>query len=284
MQSADTIHRYAIGDPGRAAQEVGAGTASPATGRSDVTASAVDVLGLTIRAASVRGVLHRHYGVPRQDSYSASWQEDSESVVVVVCDGVGSLEMSHDAADHVAGRVADVLRRDENGDPGWARAFTTLSAELTELAATRGEMATTVVAARVTAANGAFRAQIGWVGDSAAYLLSPEGWQNVGGSVKTVDADAEPLVSTTRALPGRVVEAGSNVVEFDWDTVLFLMTDGVADPLGTGAGEVGETLASWWAAPPDPFTFAAQVGFARRSFDDDRTVVGVWPTSQQAGE
>jgi hypothetical protein len=28
--------------------------------------------------------------------------------------------------------------------------------------------------------------------------------------------------------------------------------------------------------PPDPYTFAAQVGFARKSHIDDRTVVGIW--------
>ncbi|RUP27140.1 MAG: hypothetical protein EKK51_27925 [Mycolicibacterium sp.] len=284
MQTIDTTHRYTIGDPGRAADEVGAGAAGLQPGRSDIVADAADALGLTIRAASVRGVLHRHYGTPRQDSYSMSWQPDSETLLVVACDGVGSLEMSHEAADHVADRLADVVHRDGSGDLDWTSAFTALSDELTELAATRGQMATTVVAARVVAAGGRFRAEIAWVGDSAAYLLRPEGWEVVGGTVKTVDDDGGPLVSTTRALPGREVEVSTNIVEFDWDAALFLMTDGVADPLGAGAGEVGETLAAWWATPPDPFTFAAQVGFARRSFDDDRTVVGVWPASQKAAE
>jgi hypothetical protein len=40
--------------------------------------------------------------------------------------------------------------------------------------------------------------------------------------------------------------------------------------------QVKETLADWWAAPPNLFEFAQQVGFARRGHLDDRTVVGVW--------
>jgi hypothetical protein len=36
-------------------------------------------------------------------------------------------------------------------------------------------------------------------------------------------------------------------------------------------------LAAWWRRPPDPFTFGAQVGFARKTHLDDRTVIGLWP-------
>ena len=46
------------------------------------------------------------------------------------------------------------------------------------------------------------------------------------------------------------------------------------------------TLAAWWARPPDPLTFAAQVGFARKTHVDDRTVVGIWPdeSDEDAGQ
>ena len=62
--------------------------------------------------------------------------------------------------------------------------------------------------------------------------------------------------------------------------VLVLMSDGVGDPLGAGTGEVGQTLAESWRKPPYILTFAAQVEFARRSFDDDRTVIAVWPVPE----
>jgi hypothetical protein len=45
---------------------------------------------------------------------------------------------------------------------------------------------------------------------------------------------------------------------------------------GAWSAEVRDTLASWWRSPPDVLTFAAQVGFARKSHIDDRTVVGIW--------
>jgi hypothetical protein len=58
---------------------------------------------------------------------------------------------------------------------------------------------------------------------------------------------------------------------------LAVMTDGLSDPLGSGAGDVGAFLATHWATPPDALAFASQVGFYRRSFADDRTAVVVWP-------
>ena len=284
VQAPEGMCGYTIGDPGRASAEVGAGPPAGPVGRPDIIADAADVDGLAVRAASTRGVLHRRYGVPRQDSYSVSWQPDSSSLLVTVCDGVGSLAMSHEAADWVALRLSDGVHRDQSGMPDWSTAFAAVSGELQELGGGRDEMATTVVTACVTAITGGFRAEIAWVGDSAAYLLGLQGWEVVGGSVKTVDADGGPLVSTTQALPSSSIEVHTSVVEFGRDAALFLMTDGVADPLGGGTGEVGLTLASWWATPPDPFTFAAQAAFARRSFDDDRTVVGVWPSASTVAQ
>jgi len=115
-----------------------------------------------------------------------SWHQDSTALFITVCDGVGSLEMSQDAAEWVTLRMAEIVRRDESGALDWPAAFATLSAELAELAAVRGPMATTVVSACVTPVDDRFRAEIAWVGDSAAYLLGPAGWEVAGGSVKTV--------------------------------------------------------------------------------------------------
>jgi hypothetical protein len=61
--------------------------------------------------------------------------------------------------------------------------------------------------------------------------------------------------------------------------VLVLMSDGVGDPLVDGAGEVGRVLSGAWRRPPRDVDFAAQVGFAKRTYDDDRTVVAVGPVS-----
>jgi hypothetical protein len=260
------IGGYAIGDPGRASVEVGAGVPCGPLGWPDTAIDAHGVGGLEVRAASVRGIVHRYYGTPRQDSYSIAWQQDSNDLIIVVCDGVGSLESSHEAADLVARRMAAVLTRDaDTGELGWAEAFTAISDEIVNLSTeTGGEMATTVVCACISAAaECAHRADIAWIGDSAAYLLTASGWAVVGGSVKTAEADGDagaPLSSSTKALPSSSIALHTNAIEFTAGAGLFLMTDGVADALGTGCGEVGEGLGLWWDLPPDKFTFAAQVG------------------------
>ena len=55
------------------------------------------------------------------------------------------------------------------------------------------------------------------------------------------------------------------------------MTDGIADCLG-GGGLAADTMRGWWATPPQPVEFAAQVDFASAGFDDDRTLIGIWPS------
>lgn len=278
------IATHSIGDPGSAAAHIRPGVSTAPPCWPDTALDTARIAGLEIRAASVRGLLHRFEGTPRQDSYSFVWQQDPSALIVAVCDGLGSLNESHEAAALVAQHMAGALTRDaSSGELRWAEAFTTCSKAIdSRIDEHGGEMATTVVCACVTTLDeGGYRAELAWVGDSAAYLLDASTWQVVGGTVKTVGAEGDPLSSSTRALPSAAVRPSTNIVEFGSGTALLLMTDGVADPLGEGLGEVGEALASWWSSPPDTFTFGAQVDFARRSFDDDRTVVGVWPVAQE---
>jgi hypothetical protein len=57
-------------------------------------------------------------------------------------------------------------------------------------------------------------------------------------------------------------------------------------PLGTGHGGVGnlfgEVLTGPWV--PSLIEFAHAVGFSRETFDDDRTVVAVWPRTQVSAQ
>jgi hypothetical protein len=59
--------------------------------------------------------------------------------------------------------------------------------------------------------------------------------------------------------------------------VLLLCTDGLALPLAGGTGEVAQTLARELARPPDIVDFARLVDFSRSTYDDDRSLVAVWP-------
>ena len=58
-----------------------------------------------------------------------------------------------------------------------------------------------------------------------------------------------------------------------------LMTAGIDKPLGGGRVEVAGFLAERWRRPPDPLAFMLDVQFERKTFDDDRTVVGIWPSA-----
>jgi hypothetical protein len=103
--------------------------------------------------------------------------------------------------------------------------------------------------------------------------LGADRWQLVTGTDRS---DEDGYYSTgVRPLPSADGAFGWREFRLRGGT-LAVMTDGVSNPL-RWSDQVKESLAAWWRQPPDPFTFAAQVGFARRSHMDDRTVVGVWP-------
>jgi len=113
------------------------------------------------------------------------------------------------------------------------------------------------------------------LGDTSAWLLKADQTWTPLTAVK--GAGEEIATSATAAFPHLDPTAVSpQVVDLATGSALVLMSDGVGDPLGDGTGEVGIQLASWWHAPPPLLEFADQVAFARRSFDDDRTAVGIW--------
>jgi hypothetical protein len=59
--------------------------------------------------------------------------------------------------------------------------------------------------------------------------------------------------------------------------VLLVGTDGFGDPLGAGDGAVGALFAGALRVPPPPLGLAHLLDFSRETFDDDRTLVAVWP-------
>ena len=305
---------FSIGEPGRAAREMPAGVPATPSGHSDVELSVAACGGILLRAATCRGLLHRAFGEPRQDAFATAYQAAADSghgghLVAAVCDGVGSLRRSGEAATLVSRRLAELGCE---GVP-WPEAFKLANEELRAAAAEvlRGVddpaegMATTAVAASVRRDGDGWAGEVAW-GDSALWHLDPaRRWTLLstmpgGDDVPTSDTD---LGGTgARPEPDADIEPGGSAGAddgddpFAWSQVsalpsadgactvrvfrcrggaLFLMTDGVANPL-QWADDVQAALAHWWAAPPDPFTFAAQVSFARRSHTDDRTVVGLW--------
>ena len=272
-------HFLAIGDPGRAAQEITDGHLPARVGPPDVELSMASLPGMLVRAVSSRGLLHKSRSSLRQDAFALGRRAvrgEPERVIALVCDGVGSLDCSDCAAALVSHRLA------EFGSYGvsWPEAFASVSKELYKVAseaaeADAGGMATTAVAVTVSRQGTAWLGDAAWVGDSTLWHLGHElEWTLVTGSQRQ-DGELDYYSSAVQPMPTR--DGSCTWCSFRIDSgALFVMTDGVGNALLWSA-EVRATLASWWARPPEPFTFAAQVGFAKKTYADDRTVVGIWP-------
>ena len=93
------------------------------------------------------------------------------------------------------------------------------------------------------------------------------------------DGIASSAVVGLPRVPTEVIPAVVDVGDGD---VLLIGTDGIGDPLGTGHGGVGNLLREVLTGPsvPSLIEFAHAVDFSREAFDDDRTLVAVWPRKQ----
>lgn len=301
---------FAIGEPGRAAAETPAGLPR-ADGPADAELSAAAVGGMLVRAATVRGLQHRATGTVRQDAFAIGHVGDAGKLrsIVVVCDGVGSYGRSDEAARLVSRLL---VRYAMQGLP-WPSAFDCANAELLRVArraaaagkrrarsarrgrvvgaATEGQgepdrmvdpdadaMATTAVALTVHREDDDWVGEVAWVGDSTLWHLDAAGqWEllsSAPGDDQSRHEDDYYHSNSVRPMPS--AHGGCAWTQFRvGGGALFLMTDGVANPL-RWSGRVRAALTTWWTSIPDPYSFAAQVGFARRTHVDDRTVVGLW--------
>jgi serine/threonine protein phosphatase PrpC len=255
-----------------------------------------------VRACSTRGASHRHVGTPRQDAFCVA--VDDEWLAVCVADGVSEGSHSQVAAE-TAARAACKLALDGAGDlqaldwtglanrvsrrildEGRYRRLVDLSSTddpAEQIRVVRRAMSTTAVVALIARrprSDGAFPYVVAVLaGDSGAYALRNDvftvlaGGKDTGGS-GVADGAVHPLPG-----PSDPVVVSSALAA---DEVLLLTTDGVGDPIGDGGGEVGAELARRWQQPPTAAQLFADVNFLRRSYDDDRTVVGVWVLPEEA--
>jgi hypothetical protein len=292
------LHPPVIGDAGAAAAVEGS-PAMLAIPQPDIAIDAGLYGPLVVRAASVRGAGHRYDGTPRQDDFClAAGGRDNEWFVIAVGDGVSAGPSSH-VASRAAVRFGSKLVADRLDQAGpeqidWddvigSTAGFVLAQARNETGNRRLEardaarvMATTIVFAIVPVypdRTGVRRCTVVPIGDTSGWILRKGGqWEPV---TEVKNQGNAVAVSATAALPllpsGPVVPLAADLQAGD---ALFVLTDGVGDPLGAGTGEVGKVLAAAWSRPPDRYQFAAQVDFRRRSHTDDRTVVAVWPDQQ----
>lgn len=246
-----------------------------------------------VRLVSARGASHRCYAEPRQDH--AGVHVVDGWILAAVADGAGSEPLSHVGArlavEVVLERLALAVQDREDDDlprsparllptelvDGLLRDVATVMCERArrELAS-RVEprrLSTTLCVAAVSPPDpkGRLISSVWRIGDSTAYVLDDDrlvpvfGERGTGELVSSA-TDALPMSTTPERKDGTITA----------DNPLFLVTDGLAMPLGDGSGEVGRYLAERWQEPPDPLTFLVQSQFHRKSFDDDRSVVGIW--------
>ncbi|BBY05025.1 hypothetical protein MNVI_03430 [Mycobacterium noviomagense] len=252
---------------------------------------------MTVRGVSQRGHLHRYNGAPRQDDFALHHLPDGR-VVVVVADGVSAARQSHIGASTATRQAAEWLYShlgDDTADTDWLTMLKTTAWALSERAQTllgldapdpvraEQELATTLACAVIEPTGPhSLRACLVSAGDSAAWLLSAGRFVEVlAGKTVTASGIASSAVIGLPRVPTEVTPA---VVDVAYDDVLLIGTDGIGDPLGAGQGGVGDLFREVLTkpSPPSLIEFAHAVDFSRETFDDDRTLVAVWPKRQIA--
>jgi serine/threonine protein phosphatase PrpC len=254
------------------------------------TDSAIDggeVAGLVVRAASLRGDDHRHYGEPRQDSFGLHVLGGKHGDILLACvaDGIGSKPLSHIGSAAVCRFLAEEIepyaarmldpQRESNLDEWCRELVARLNARLELEAASRKvspqSLSTTLVAALIGPVDsGRRRAVLFAVGDSPAFVLRSGGFQEPFDS-----GDEELAGAATAALPGLPDAVSVRVADFVPGDVVVLCTDGLGNPMRDDM--VRKQLAEWWGgAPPGLPLFFWQMSFRAQSFGDDRTAVNVW--------
>ncbi|MFI9639026.1 protein phosphatase 2C domain-containing protein [Micromonospora sp. NPDC051925] len=253
--------------------------------RPDTVIDGWAAVGFEVRAASVRGPGHRASGVPRQDDFALATA--GGSVIAVVADGVSNAPLSHLGATMVCRTVVDyLLRADAPIDwhdllrcAGWAL-VEYAGRQLGETDPQRAEtlLASTVVIAHVRPDGpGRAVAQLVRVGDSAAWRLRDGRWEPLFAALS--DPQDELLPDGVAALPRVPAEVDPVEVAIAEGDVLVLATDGFAEPLGDGTGDLGRLFRDGLTTPPAMTRLAWMLDFTGGSWDDDRTVLAVWPVS-----
>ncbi|GGT05718.1 protein phosphatase 2C domain-containing protein [Nonomuraea spiralis] len=248
--------------------------------------------GVTLRSASVRGERHRYYRQPRQDATCAVVHEATGTVAFAVADGLSGASASTVGASEACraavwalhaqldeGRpapdLAAVLRYAAETLHRQAAAMLRREPDVTQV---EDLLATTLVTGTARPGPHGVEVSLIRVGDSGAWTLDPAGPRYRPLFVPKTDGDVVPTSVT--ALP-RVPERPER-----WSgalapgQVLLVGTDGFGDPLGDGDGRVGALFAEHLAAPPSASWLAHLLDFSRETFDDDRTLLALWPRNE----
>ncbi|WP_433516646.1 protein phosphatase 2C domain-containing protein [Nonomuraea sp. CA-143628] len=258
---------------------------------------------LTLRWASVRGERHRYYRQPRQDATFAVLHEGTGTVVFAVADGLSSATAATvGAAEACRSAVWAILAQLDEGRPGPdfsaldfpaldfsavvsyvvetlnRQAAALLRQEDPDLAQVEELLATTLVAGTARPGAEGIELSLFRVGDSGAWVL--ELVRPRFHPLFALKTEGEVVAGSVFALPRvpRQLEQWSG--KLVPGQALLVGTDGFGDPLGDGGGQVGALFAEHLTVPPSPMWLAHLLDFSRETFDDDRTLLALWPRSE----
>ncbi|MEU5445451.1 protein phosphatase 2C domain-containing protein [Streptomyces griseofuscus] len=247
---------------------------------------------LALRFASVRGAKHRYYRQPRQDTARAAAHENSGSVVFAVADGVSSATESHQGAVEACRASVDRMLHMLDYVPGpldlsdvaayaasWLEELTRWRLGTTHPGPEEVARlyATTLVAGAVRPTPDGPRVELFRIGDSGAWLLDRASGHYHQVFVSKTGTDAVLVRNEVAPLPRIPDSLDQAAFHLSHHMVLLSGTDGFGDPLGDGDGAVGALFASHLAEPPPPLWLGHVLDFSRETFDDDRTLLAVWP-------
>lgn len=253
---------------------------------------------LHLRLASVRGYQHRFDGRPREDDAAAACDPDTGTVVFAVADGVSGARQPHIGSQLACRSAIEQMLAQVRGSGGgyvanWEKLLSTVHWQLVEQARrilrspeagpqeTADLLATTLVAGTATPNESGVFIHVISVGDSGVWQIEQENIHRLAGGKQT---GADGLVSSAVApLPFLPNVIRPLPFQLEAGTVLLVGTDGFGDPLGNGTGPVARLFHTRLRRPVPPLGFAHLLDFSRETFDDDRTLIALWPRSKDEG-
>ncbi|WP_330287642.1 protein phosphatase 2C domain-containing protein [Streptomyces sp. NBC_00576] len=254
---------------------------------------------MALRLASVRGNQHRYEGRPREDDAAAAWDQDTGTVVFAVADGVSSARQPHIGSQLACRSAVDEMLNQVRGDgegyvADWDKLVSTVHWQLVEQARrilhrpdagpeeTAELLATTLVAGTATPTDQGVFVHLISIGDSGAWQIKHDRFYRLTGGKAAAGTDGlySSTVDPLPFVPG-VIRPLSFALE--QCTVLLVGTDGFGDPLGDGTGAVARHFYYGLQAPVPPLGFAHLLDFSRETYDDDRTLIALWPWNDAPG-
>jgi hypothetical protein len=244
-----------------------------------------------VRACSLRGYAHRYRGVARQDDLALGLNASTGALALAVADGVSSAKQSHLGATVVClSAVEFLVSAESEAEVDWQKLLNEAVVQMVEAAHTwlgterdaaiaERLLASTLVSGLVTPqSDGSLLVTLVQAGDSSAWILSREKEYRPLVPAKTErDGLVSSKVVALPRLPDEIVPATGQVLPGE---VLLVGTDGFGDALGDGQGLIGALFAERLAGPLSMVEFAHLLDFSRETFDDDRTLVAVWPKAE----